>query len=100
MTWDVGRITVGREGRTRSEPRRGKQQERPGDRNVEGVTGNREHLGWAEHQNRPAVGKKRKEIKRERSIGTGCREMENWQARESGPSGSGSGVWAWVPNMT
>lgn len=83
-----------RGGRTRSGPRRAQQQEKPGDRNAQGVT--REQgasgLGWGPES---VQARKGKEIRPERCVGTGCREMGKRQERESGPSDLGSRIWAW-----
>lgn len=84
MTWDVGRTPVDRGGRTHSGLRKEQQRERPGHRNARGVT--REQgaagLGWAGAPSRVGgKGKKGKEIRLERSVGTGGREMGKRQAR-------------------
>lgn len=93
MTRDVGRIAVARDGRTHSGPRREQQQGRPADRNAQGVT--REQgtsgLGWGTE---PVQERKGKEIRPERCVETGYREMGKRLARESGPSDLGSGIWA------
>lgn len=81
----MGRIAVDRDGRTHSGPRREQQQGRPGDRNAQGVT--REQgtsgLGWGTELLQERKGK---EIRPERCVETGYREMGKRLARESGPS--------------